>query len=94
MTFRDTLDGAVRYWPLLAAGVGLIASVAIAADKILTLEESVKAQQTQAKDIQRIEVHQATLSAQQEAIRADIEDNSDALKANQAILLQILQKVQ
>ena len=93
MTFKELADGAIHYWPALAAGIGLIAGVAVAADRILTLEESVRAQQTQAQEIQRIEVHQATLTAQQEAIRRDIEDNSEALKANQAILLQILQKV-
>lgn len=93
MTFREFVDGAVRYWPLVVAGVGLIAGLAVAADDILTFREAVKAQRSQAQEIKRIEVHQATLTAQQEAIRADIEDNSDALKANQALLIQILQKV-
>mgnify|MGYP001815426529 CR=1 FL=1 len=86
MTMREIADGAVRYWPLLVAGVGGIAGVALAADKILTLEESVKAQQTQAQEIQRIQVDQAVT-------REKIEALTDDAKANQALLLQILQKV-
>lgn len=87
-------DWFVKYWVLLAAAAVFIASAAVGEWRVQTLEEAAKAQQTQAKELQRIEVHQATITTKQEAIADDVRENKDALKANQALLIQILQKVQ
>lgn len=87
-------DFLLKYWPLITAAAALIGGGAVGEWRLSTVEESVKAQQTQAEAIHSIEIEQATITAQQEAIRAQVEDLNDDAKANQAILIQILQKVQ
>ena len=87
MTIRELADGAVRYWPLVAAGVGAIAGAAVGADKLITLEQAIKEQETQTAEIQRIQIDQAVT-------REKVEQLSTKAEANQALLLQILQKVQ
>lgn len=94
MTMREILDGAVRYWPLVVVSVGAIAGVAVAADKLLSLEQAYREQKTQTQEIQRIQIDQAVTRQVLEHQGKDIEENTDTLKANQAILIQILQKVQ
>jgi len=85
MTLKDLADGAVRYWVLVLAGVGLIAAAAVAGERIVTLSESVRAQQTQAEEIQRIQIEQT-------AIRKDVERSLETAKQNQAILIELLQR--
>lgn len=86
MTMSEFADGLVRYWALVVAGAGVIAGVAVGADRILTLEQAIQEQKTQTEEIQRIQIDQAVT-------REKVEQLSDDSKANQAILLQILQKV-
>lgn len=85
-TIREFADGVVRYWVLVVFGVGAIGSIAVGADKLNTLEESVRAQQTQATAIQGIETKQAVTATK-------VDNLEEIAKQNQAILLQLLQKV-
>jgi hypothetical protein len=94
MTMREILDGAVQYWPLVVVSVGAIAGVAVAADKLLSLEQAYREQKTQTQEIQRIQIDQAVTRQVLEHQGKDIEENTSTLKANQALLIQILQKVQ
>jgi len=79
---REVLDGAVRYWPLVTAGIGIIAGVAVGADKLITLEESIRAQETATSSIQKIEREQAVTANK-------VENIEEIAKQNQAILLQL-----
>lgn len=86
------VDNAGKIFGVLIAGSSIIGAIAIAGQKLLTLEEAVKNQKTQTTEIEKIQTQQSVIKMQQSAIDERTKLMLQRINENHAIMLQILQK--
>ena len=82
----------LKFLGLVAATIPIIGVVAIAGQKILTLEDAVKNQKDQSTAIQTIQTNQAVFKTQQETLQRDTATILKQVDKNHDLILQLLQK--
>jgi hypothetical protein len=83
---------ALKFLGLLAGAIPIIGVVAVAGQKIMTLEEAVKNQEDQTTAIHEIQTTQAVLKTQQKTLQRDTDAILRQINKNHDLILQILQR--
>lgn len=88
----QVLDWIVKYWVIIGAVIAGIAAVAVAGQRVLTLEDAVKAQAAMGEEIQSVQTTQAVIQTQQQAVKEDVREVLEQVKQNRALMLRLLER--